>query len=234
MKLATRRWLLLGSGVGAVLLLLGLGVWQVQRLYWKTSLIERVETGLAAAPVAAPGPDRWSKLTFDTAEYRRISVRGHFMPSADSLVKAVTVRGSGFWVMSPFETKEGWRLFINRGFVTADHTPGDLARPEGQLDISGLLRLTQPNGAFLRSNDPKAGRWFSRDTAAMAQLLGLSAVAPYFLDAEAKGDGLPIGGLTVVAFPNSHLGYAITWFGLAGLLALLLFRASRTVNDPDE
>ncbi|MBR0554308.1 SURF1 family protein [Ciceribacter sp. L1K23] len=230
MARSRRRWILLGPGLLAVMVLLGLGVWQVQRLQWKTALIERVETGLAAAPVPAPGPAEWSRLSFDTAEYRRISASGRFLPADDIFVKAVTVRGTGFWVMSLFETDEGWRLFINRGFIPDSFSPDKLSRPHGLVEVSGLLRLTQPDGAFLRSNDPDGGRWFSRDTVAMARSLGFPEVAPYFLDADAGGENPPIGGLTVVSFPNNHLGYAITWFGLAAVLTVLLVRASRPSN----
>lgn len=228
MTRARRPWWFIGLGVLAVSLLVGLGVWQLQRLQWKTALIERVEAGLVAPPVSAPGPDAWAQVTFDTSEYRRVEVRGRYLPADDLLVKAVTARGSGFWVMSPFETDNGWRLFINRGFVPDNRTSvADRPIPEGEQTVTGLLRLTQPGGAFLRDNNPEAGRWFSRDTAAMAQSLGLGQVAPYFIDIDAKGDGLPIGGLTVVSFPNKHFGYAMTWFSLAAVFAFLLYRATR-------
>ncbi len=225
-----RKGLLFGVGALVVLLLFGLGVWQVQRLAWKTALIARVEQGLSAAPVAAPGPESWSGLAFDVDEYRRITVTGRYLPSPDVLVQAVTTRGPGFWVMTPFKADAGFTLFINRGFIPADRRePADRHVPQGTKSLTGLLRLTQPNGAFLRSNDPAAGRWFSRDTAAMGDALGIGAVAPYFLDADRAPDGdtLPIGGLTVVTFPNNHLSYAITWFVMAGGLAFLLWRVRR-------
>lgn len=225
---ARRPWWFIGLGVLAIGLLVGLGVWQLQRLQWKTALIERVEAGLVAPPVSAPGMDAWAQVTFDTAEYRRVEVRGRYLPADDLLVKAVTSRGSGFWVMSPFETDDGWRLFINRGFVPDDRTSAaDRPKPEGEQRVTGLLRLTQPGGAFLRDNDPSANRWFSRDTVAMAEALGLGEVAPYFIDADQQGDGMPVGGLTVVSFPNKHFGYAMTWFGLAAVFAYLLYRATR-------
>lgn len=228
MTRARRPWWFIGLGVLAVSLLVALGVWQLQRLQWKTALIERVEAGLIAPPSAAPGPDLWTGVTSDTAEYRRVEVRGQYLSSDDTLVKAVTSRGSGFWVMTPFETDGGWRLFINRGFVPDDWTaPTDRPKPEGEQTVTGLLRLTQPGGAFLRDNDPTGNRWFSRDTVAMAGALGLGQVAPYFIDADASGDGFPIGGFTVVSFPNKHFGYAMTWFGLAAVFAFLLCRATR-------
>ncbi|MFB2552523.1 SURF1 family protein [Ensifer soli] len=222
------RRLVLVPGLLLVAVFLGLGVWQVQRLAWKTALIARVEAGLAADPVAAPGPADWPALRADSDEYRRISVTGRYLPGADVLVQAVTQRGPGFWVMTPFETQAGWRLLVNRGFVPADRRAAeDRPLPGGDRTVAGLLRMSQPGGGFLRRNDPAGGRWFSRDTAAIGATLRLGLAAPYFLDAERAGDGLPLGGLTVVSFRNSHLSYALTWFALAGGLAVLLVRVRR-------
>ena len=107
-------------------------------------------------------------------------------------------------------------------------------RPEGQVAgeraVSGLLRLTEPGGGFLRSNDPAARRWYSRDVAAIAAAARLAPpVAPYFIDADATPNpgGLPLGGLTVVRFRNAHLSYALTWFALAAGLAFLTWRTLR-------
>ena len=101
--------------------------------------------------------------------------------------------------------------------------------PEGRglETLTGLLRLTEPKGGFLRRNDPAAGRWYSRDVAAIAATQRLGTVAPYFIDADRRGDGWPRGGMTVVRFPNNHLVYALTWFSLAGLVAFLLWRVTR-------
>ena len=83
--------------------------------------------------------------------------------------------------------------------------------------MTGLLRLSEPGGGFLRSNDPRADRWYSRDVAAIAARRGLGTTVPYFIDADAADTvrSGPVGGLTVVRFPNNHLAYAITWFILA-------------------
>jgi len=92
------------------------------------------------------------------------------------------------------------------------------------------MRMSEPGGAFLRANDPAAGRWYSRDVAAIAAAQGLGPVAPYFVDADATENpgGLPVGGLTVIAFPNNHLIYALTWFGMAILLAGALVHVVRS------
>ena len=217
--------LLVAAGI-VFLVLMGLGVWQVQRLAWKTDLIARVDARVAADPVPAPPPAEWAGLTAENAEYRRVSVGGEYRPDSDVLVQAVTERGAGFWVMTPLVTEDGWTVLVNRGFVAADRRD-DRPLPQGPQAVTGLLRLSQPDGAFLRANDPDAGRWYSRDTQAIAATLGLPDVAPYFIDADRAGESQPIGGLTVIAFRNSHLTYALTWFAMAGGLLVLVAYALR-------
>jgi surfeit locus 1 family protein len=95
--------------------------------------------------------------------------------------------------------------------------------------LTGLLRISEPGGGFLRANDPGHDRWYSRDVAAIAASRHIDAIAPYFIDAGASADpaALPVGGLTVIAFPNNHLVYALTWFGLAIMAAGWSFYAAR-------
>lgn len=213
----------------AVAGLVGLGLWQVQRLAWKTDLIARVEARLSAPPIPAPGPQDWPGLSPDAQEYTRVAVTGHYLPhTPELLAQAVTDRGAGYWVMSAFETDAGWRLWVNRGFVpTEARATSDWQAPAtGPVTVQGLLRLSQTGGGFLRDNDPAAGRWYSRDVAAMAQAVQIGPVAPFFLDAVAGPDpsARPVGGLTVVRFSNNHLVYALTWFALAiGLVLATVF-----------
>ena len=207
--------------------LIGLGVWQLERRTWKLALIAHTEAMLAQPPVPAPGPDRWSIIGKDDV-YRPVVVRGHYRTNADTLVQAVTELGGGFWVMTPFDTDRGFTLLVNRGFVPADRRTGIAPSPAVQ-SIHGLLRLSEPGGAFLRTNDPAADRWYSRDIAAIAARRELGRVAPYFIDASDPRSGWPRGGLTVVRFRNSHLVYALTWFGLAALVAAMAWRVRRRV-----
>ncbi len=89
--------------------------------------------------------------------------------------------------------------------------------------------MSEPKGGFLRSNDPAADRWYSRDVAAISAARGLTDTAPYFIDADATANpgGLPVGGLTVIAFRNTHLVYALTWFALALMLTVFTIRVAR-------
>lgn len=211
--------------------LTGLGVWQLHRLAWKEALIARVESGVGAAPVPAPGPARWPQIAED--EYRRVTLRGRFLHDSETLVQAVTERGGGFWVLSPLATDEGFTVLVNRGFVPPDRRDAAWrvdTLPTGATTVTGLLRLSEPGGGFLRANAPGEDRWHSRDIAAIAQARGLAQTAPYFVDADATADpgGAPEGGLTVLRFANNHLIYALTWFALALMLAgaaLLVLRS---------
>ncbi|WEK41790.1 MAG: SURF1 family protein [Candidatus Sphingomonas colombiensis] len=208
--------------IAAILGFLALGVWQVERLQWKRELIRQVEAKLAAAPVPAP-PATYRAGKADT--YTRVVARGQWLPGHDAYVQAVTALGGGYWVMTPLDTPHG-RIIINRGFVPNDMR-GRAPAASGAASVTGLLRLNEPGGGFLRANDPAADRWYSRDVTAIAAARGLGPVAPWFIDAGANGDAWPRGGLTIVTFRNSHLSYALTWFAMAALLAVLAWRAWR-------
>ena len=202
------------------LIFIGLGVWQVERLAWKEDLIARVEARVHAAPVPAPGPENWNSVTEQSDGYRHVKVTGSYLQGRDTRVQAVTDRGSGYWTVTPFESVRGYTLLVNRGFVPMGQTD-TLPAPEGVRAVSGLLRMSEPEGGFLRDNDPAQDRWYSRDVTAIAQARGLNDIAPYFIDADASigtapaRPDQPVGGLTVIRFPNNHFVYALTWFALA-------------------
>jgi len=223
-----RRRIAAGAlGLLGVALLLALGVWQVERRAWKLALMDSVEQRVHAEPVPAPGPDQWPLVTAQRDAYRRVTAVGRFIEGRDTRVRATTGLGRGFWILTPLRTGQGYTVLVNRGFVPTDAgasslrpdaAPADPAPPEpGTVRVTGLLRASEPGGAFLQPNDPARDQWYSRDVAAIAAARGLDGAAPYFVDREAS-PGLPAwprAGMTVLAFPNNHLLYAIIWFGLA-------------------
>jgi len=204
--------------------LAALGTWQLQRRVWKLDLIARVQQRVHAVPLPAPGPSAWPQISADHDAYRRVRVGGVLLNDKETLVQAVTEQGPGFWVLTPLRTPQGFLVLVNRGFVPperrdpATRLAGEIA---GETTVVGLLRMSEPKGGFLRANALAEDRWYSRDVSAIAATHGLPNVAPYFIDADAHPNpgGWPLGGLTVIAFPNSHLVYAITWYGLALMLA---------------
>lgn len=215
-----RRLIALAAAALAFAGLCALGVWQLERRAWKLDLIARVDARVHAAATAPPGPADWPAVSAARDEYRHVTVRGTFDNSKESLVQAVTELGPGYWVLTPLKTDQGFTVLVNRGFVPPeDKAPATRAagEPPGEATVTGLIRMSEPHGGFLRANQPAAGRWYSRDVAAIAQAQRLGTVAPYFIDADAtpNSGGWPRGGLTVIHFRNSHLSYALTWFGLA-------------------
>lgn len=220
-------WMLAGAAL-LTALFAALGVWQVQRMGWKHDLIARVQARVQAAPVPAPAVGEWPAVQADPAafEYRRLRLEGEFIHTDEALVQALTAHGAGFWVMTPLRLADGRVVLVNRGFVSPaqrDPAARGAPAPEGPVTVTGLLRISEPGGGFLRKNDPAAQRWHSRDVAAMAAARGLpvAGVAPFFVDADAvpQAGAAPVGGLTVLKFSDSHLVYALTWFGLAAMTA---------------
>ncbi|WP_057973221.1 SURF1 family protein [Lysobacter antibioticus] len=221
--------------LAAFLGLIALGSWQVQRRAWKLDLIQRVEARVHAPPGAAPGPADWARVSAARDEYRHVRLDGHYLRGKDSLVQAVTAIGPGFWLLSPFQTGDGPIVLVNRGFVPGKREAVAAADSLSDTQVTGLLRLSEPGGGFLRKNAPQQDRWYSRDVAAIAAARGLQRVAPYFVDADRRDDSpvaanaepaWPVGGLTVIKFPNNHLVYALTWFGLALMVAAAAWRVA--------
>ena len=214
-----------------------LGAWQLERLGWKEALIARVERNANGPAVPAPAPSDWPRLTRED-EYRRIAVQGHLEYDREVAVSATTDLGIGYWVLTPLRTQQGSWVLVNRGFVLPE-LRGRAPRAAPDQVVTGLLRFSEPGGRLLQKNDPAAGRWYSRDVAAIAAAQGLAGpVAPFFVDLVATpgvASAWPRPGLTVLRFRNDHLAYALTWFALAAIMAaamgyvLLDARRSRRV-----
>lgn len=217
-----------GRRFGPVILLfalalafVALGMWQVRRLAWKEALIARVEAGTHAPPVdaAAIPPARARAM-----EYRAVRLQGVYDPAGLAMVTGTSDLGSGYWVLAPLRLADGRAIYVNRGFVAVGSKVGEARRalPVGPVVVTGLLRLSEPGGAWLRANRPAEGRWYSRDIAAIAAQGGVKAQDGFFIDARTeipRSADAPVPGLTVIRFANNHLVYALTWFSL-GLLSV--------------
>lgn len=208
----------------AFLMLVGLGVWQIQRMYWKVNLIHQMETRLSAPPVALPhggiDPEEW--------RYRRVELDGTFRHDQEIHLYAMDKWGQpGFLIFTPLQRPDGSFVFVERGWVPNDHKD-PVTRAAGQVTgpvhIVGIVHLPWPRHMFVGRNLPEQNVWFFGDIDAMARHAGIRDYAPVFVDADATPNpgGLPIGGQTRVNLPNNHLQYALTWFGLA-LVLLVMF-----------
>ncbi len=218
--------------------LLALGTWQVKRLSWKLDLIAQVEQRAHAEPVSAPPPSNWGSLQDPSSyEYRRVSLTGTFHHQDEVQVYTVSDLGPGYWVLTPLQRDDGSLVIVNRGFVPSDkRDPSTRAEGEvpGIVTVVGLMRAPETGGLFLRTNDPQNDRWYSRNIAQIAEVRGLSNIAPFYVDADATPNpgGLPIGGKTMLTFPNNHLSYAITWYILAAMTVAAGWFVTRNLNSP--
>lgn len=220
----------------ALVILVGLGTWQLQRLAWKEGVIAQIEARAYSEPQDLPPEAEWGAFTREAQEYRRVRATGTFDHGSEVAVHGLMsgqTRGQplqGFYLLTPLVLEDGSVVVVNRGFVP---TPlrDDAARPEGPLTVEGLLRAPEEQTPFVPDNDPAIGRWFTRDPAAIAQAHGLERVAPFYVDAvlDESGPDWPRGGNTVLTPSNNHLQYAATWFGLAAVLVAVfgVFAAGR-------
>jgi surfeit locus 1 family protein len=216
----------------AFALLVGLGIWQIQRKAWKENLIAALTEQLAATPQALPPESAWPSLNQAADEYRRVTFRAEFDNSKEALVFASAagfrpdVTEPGYWVFTPARLADGGIVEVNRGFVPEgrkdpkSRTEGEISSP---VDIVGVMRWPDARHWFTPNDDPTHNLWFSRDPAAIATAKGIVAgsVAPFFVEQETPvpPGGLPQPGKLVVSLPDNHLQYALTWFGLAAVLA---------------
>ena len=218
-----RLLFLLTFGLIGTAILVGLGVWQVQRLEWKRALLAAMEARIAAAPVALPAnPDP------ERDRYLAVTVEGTILPGELQVLDSMKQVGPGFRLIAPFRTADGRRILIDRGFVR--ETRRDAVRALGPATVQGNLLWPQETDSFTPAPDRASNTWFARDVPLMAQALDTE---PVMLVAASQTDPavtpLPVDTAGV---PNDHLQYAITWFSLAaiwaGMTATFLWRNRAT------
>ncbi|XP_030640741.1 surfeit locus protein 1 [Chanos chanos] len=216
----------------------GLGTWQVKRRQWKLQMIDDLRSLTTAEPIPLPS----DPMELRDLEYRRVRVRGRFDHSQELYVlprspvdpeKEAREAGrlsssgeSGANVITPFYcTDLGITILVNRGYV-----PKQKIRPEtrmkgqvtDEVDLVGIVRLTEQRKPFVPQNNVESNRWHYRDVDTMAKVTGAE---PIFIDAvlECTVPGGPIGGQTRVTLRNEHMQYIITWYGLCAATSYMWY-----------
>jgi surfeit locus 1 family protein len=224
--------------MGAILV--GLGIWQLQRLDWKNAIVARIEARTTAPAQPLPPRANWAAQNPDDYEYRHVEADGTFDHAKEALVFRGTAAGPGYFVMTPLHLTTGGTVIVNRGFVPTDRSnPASrtLGAVAGPVHIVGLMRGPEPRNTFTPTDDPSTGHYFTRDPALIAAHFGLADAASFSIDADATPvpGGLPRGGTTEIAIPNNHFSYALTWFGLAaglfGVFGVLAWRKLRGMPE---
>jgi surfeit locus 1 family protein len=218
-------------GLIAFVILIGLGTWQVQRLYWKEGVLQTIDQRTHAAPVPLVEVEARFAETGDV-DYMPVTATGTFVHEGERHFFSTWQGISGFDILTPLHLDDGRYVLINRGFVPYDlKDPAKRAEGQvtGEVTITGLARnplLAKPS-SMLPDNDPAKNMFYWKDRDVMAATAGLPAgyaLVPILIDANNAPNpgGLPIGGVTIIDLPNSHLQYAVTWYGLAAALAGVL------------
>lgn len=220
-------WLTLATLIGLAILI-GLGVWQLQRLEWKEQLIATIAARQHAPPVSLAEAIARAGRGEDIA-FLRVHAEGRFDHAKEQRLFTVRDGAAGWLLITPLETDMGAAVLVDRGFVPAA-VENPASRPEtwrtAAVDLTGLIRLPEAPGPFTPDNDPAHGRWYWRDIDGLIRtMFPQGAAVPRFLiAAEPSGNAaLPRAQAAPPSLPNRHLAYALTWFGLAGtLLAVYL------------
>jgi surfeit locus 1 family protein len=231
---AVSTWV--GPGTLALLgvaVLVGLGTWQIERKAWKEGLIAVLTDRLARPPVPLPPPAAWNRLTPAQDEFRRVEFPAAFLHEAEAVVYSAgsafrtDVTGPGYWVFTPARLADGGLVMVDRGFVPEgrqDPKSRSDGQVSGEIRIAGVLRWPEGPAWFTPEADPARSLWFRRDPAGMARAKGLGPIAPFYVVQEAPvpPGGLPKPGPLTVHLSNPHLQYALTWYGLAVVLVVVL------------
>ena len=213
----------------------GLGLWQLQRRVEKHALIAALTERLAAAPSPLPTAAQWGAMTPAADEFRRVRFAATYATAPDAMVyssgSAVRddISGPGTWAFLPARLPTGDTVAINAGFVP--NTMQDRAQQDRAVQplvtgapvmLTGYIRFPETAGVLTPSENIAKRLWFTRDHLAMARALGWGEVAPFYIDLEqpVPASGIPKPGPLEVHLKDDHLQYAITWFTLAGAVAI--------------
>jgi surfeit locus 1 family protein len=223
---------LLAPGLAALValaILIGLGTWQLQRKVWKEDLIARIAAGIHGAPGEILPESGWGGWRAEADEFRRVRLTGTFLHDREALVHGLAsaqpgVPAQGFYLFTPLRLESGATVIVNRGFVPTelrDPAARPQSQPTGEATVTGLVRAPQARAWFTPEDVPSQNRWFTRDPSSIAAAKDLDRTAPFYVEADAAPNpgGWPRGGQTRPDLPNSHLQYALTWYGLALALA---------------
>ena len=205
-----------------VAILCALGVWQMQRLTWKENLIATVAGHMNAAPISL---DQAMAMNADAVQYRKVALTGTFDNAREAYVFTTGPGGApDYHVLTPFVTDDGKVMMVDRGAIPAEKlSPRSRTPVSGLIHLVGIWRVPDAPGLFTPKPDPVKRVWYARDLVGIAAVDGIRLTVPVIIEADAHPNpgGWPEGGQTVVDFPNNHLSYAVTWFGLAaGLIGV--------------
>ncbi|MGD9919066.1 MAG: SURF1 family protein [Paenirhodobacter sp.] len=212
-------------GLVGVTILLELGFWQLRRLAWKEAMIAEITASIDGPAQDLPGPGTATK----PLKYTPVQIVGATTGEEILVLTGEKDVGAGYEVISAFETGEGRRLLLDRGFIAEEAKTAP--RPATAMIVTGNLHWPEERDSFTPDPDAKTGIWFARDVPAMAAALKTEPILVVARQIEGDAQGVETRPLGLEGIRNDHLQYAITWFSLAlvwlGMTGLLLWRVRR-------
>lgn len=206
----------------AIVILCALGTWQVQRLQWKEGVLAQIESARAAGPQDIKFQDIEGEGSVPL--YARL--RGRYGAISFSVGPRTYGGVVGFHSLVPFMLEDGGAVLVNRGWVPQGQEE-NLKTPQGIVSLSGLLRLPERDNPFVPQNNPEKGAWFRADPVQMAQVAGVTSIAPMVMYVESESPESaslqPVRAAAKWTPPNDHLQYALFWFSMAGILLVIYF-----------
>jgi len=202
-------------GVAGCGVLISLGLWQVERLAWKEDVLVGINARLAAAPAPLS-----TEVSESTNEYTRVTVSG--TPTGEELHVLVsgTEAGTGYRVISKMQTPLG-AVLVDQGLLALENkAAAPLIAP---MEITGTLIWPDDQNSSTPDPDIAANIWFARnvDTMSVAlDTLPLMIVSTTSTPADPRLTALPVNTATI---KNDHFEYAVTWFLLALVWAIMSF-----------
>ncbi len=203
--------------------LLWLGFWQLDRLAWKEDVLADIDARMAGDPVALPDAP-----TEDSDEYRAVTALGMTGPTELHVLTSGTAAGTGYRVIAALDLG-GRVVLLDKGLLPLEAK--DTQPLQEAVTVTGNLLWPDDVNSSTPEPDLRENIWFGRDVDAMADALATERVlivATEMSPADPRTTLLPIdtGGIK-----NDHLEYAITWFGLAAVWAVMgVFLIRRTLQ----
>jgi surfeit locus 1 family protein len=215
-------------GLGGAAILISLGVWQMQRLAWKQTILTQIENRITQTPVAIPAiPDPVAD------KYLSVTAEGFMKPDALRVLVSQKTVGAGYRLISPFMI-EGRTVLLDRGFISVNDPLPEPSLLQVQTVVTGNLHWPQETDGYTPAPDRAKNIWFARDVDFMAKALETDPILIVMRDSSAANDGVTPLPVDTRRIPNDHLQYAITWFLLAAIWAAMtthfLMRSRRTTT----
>jgi len=201
----------------AIIILVSLGTWQLERLRWKTDILTSMKTSLSLPPLEISND---IIKNINNYSYRQIQLTGSYLYTNHfTIYSKVLNKKVGKHLVIPFKTQYG-TILVNRGFIPKDYKIPGSSETE-IIKINGIVKFQQSINYFTPQNNIFKNEWYYINIDEVSEYISVPLLNFYIVEENNIDEEYPVGSQYNINIPNDHLQYAITWFSLA--LALSIF-----------